>query len=96
MVHHEGVVISIRDKFVPRKKFLDKIINLAELSGIPFQLEVEAFGGSDGREIQHSPYAIDWCFIGAAEDHVHTPHEKVSLKDLESMVLMYKYLLERL
>lgn len=96
VVHHEGVVISIRDKFVPRKKFLDKIINLAELSGIPFQLEVEAFGGSDGREIQHSPYAIDWCFIGAAEDHVHTPHEKVSLKDLESMVSMYKYLLERL
>ncbi len=96
VTHHKGVVISIRDKFIPRKKFLDRIIGLAEQSGIPFQLEVEAHGGSDGREVQFSPYLIDWCFIGAAEDHVHTPDEKVSLKDLDSMIKMYKFLLERL
>lgn len=92
--HHEGVVISIRDKFIPRKKFLDRIINLAQNSGIPFQLEVEAHGGSDGREVQFSPYAIDWCFIGAPEDNVHTPEEKVSLKDLDSMIQMYQYLMK--
>lgn len=94
--HHDGVVISMRDKFIPRKSFLNQIISLAGKSGIPFQLEVEGHGGSDGREIQFSPYAIDWCFIGAAEDNVHTPYEKVSLKDLESMILMYKYLLRYL
>lgn len=94
--HHEGVAISIRDKFIPRKSFLDKVIKLAETSGIPFQLEVEAYGGSDGREIQFSPYAIDWCFIGAAEDNVHTPDEKVSLKDLQSMIDMYKFLMREL
>ena len=94
--HHEGVVISIRDKYLPRKKFLDRVIKLADESGVPYQLEVEAYGGSDGREIQLSPYAIDWCFIGAAEDHVHTPDEKVSLKDLESMIYLYKYLVNRL
>lgn len=94
--HHEGVVISIRDKFIPRKTFLDKVIHLAENSGIPFQLEVEAYGGSDGREVQFSPYPIDWCFIGAAEDNVHTPDEKVSLMDLDSMIRMYKYLMEKL
>lgn len=94
--HHQGVVISIRDKFIPRKKFLDRILTLADRSGIPFQLEVEAFGGSDGREIQFSPYAIDWCFIGAAEDHVHTPDEKVSLADLNSMIEMYRYLMAKL
>lgn len=94
--HHQGVVISIRDKFIPRKKFLDRIITLADRSGIPFQLEVESFGGSDGREIQFSPYAIDWCFIGAAEDHVHTPDEKVSLADLNSMIEMYRYLMAKL
>lgn len=94
--HHEGVVISIRDKFIPRRKFLDRIISLANQSNIPFQLEVEAYGGSDGREVQFSPYAIDWCFIGAAEDHVHTPNEKVSLADIHSMIEMYKYLLANL
>lgn len=92
--HHEGVVISIRDKFIPRKKFLDKVISLARESKIPFQLEVEAYGGSDGREIQFSPYAMDWCFIGAPEDHVHTPDEKVSLADLDSMIKMYHYLMK--
>ncbi|MHA7131645.1 aminopeptidase [Algoriphagus namhaensis] len=94
--HHEGVVISIRDKFIPRRKFLQKVVRLAELSDIPFQLEVEASGGSDGREIQFSPYAIDWCFIGAPEDRVHTPDEKVSLIDLEAMIQLYQYLLPRL
>ncbi|SFU04838.1 Putative aminopeptidase FrvX [Algoriphagus locisalis] len=93
---HQGVVISIRDKFIPRKKFIDKIIRLAKESGIPFQLEVEEYGGSDGREVQFSPYAIDWCFIGAAEENVHSPDEKVSLSDFEAMLKIYPYLLERL
>lgn len=93
---HEGVVISIRDKFIPRKKFLDKIISFARNSHIPYQLEVEDSGGSDGREVQFSPYAIDWCFIGAAEQNVHTPDEKVSLIDLKAMISMHKYLMEYL
>lgn len=94
--HHDGVVVSIRDKFIPRKNFIDRVIQLAQKSGIPFQLEVEAYGGSDGREVQFSPHAIDWCFIGAAEDQVHSSDEKVSLKDLQSMILLYKYLLKEL
>jgi putative aminopeptidase FrvX len=59
-------------------------------------LEVEESGGSDGREVQFSPYAIDWCFIGAPEENVHTPDEKVSLGDLEAMIRMYKFLMDRL
>jgi putative aminopeptidase FrvX len=94
--HHDGVAISLRDKFIPRKTFLDKILRLAKESQIPFQLEVEGEGGSDGREIQFSPYAIDWCFIGPAEDNVHTPFEKISLKDLQSMIDMYRFLMRRL
>lgn len=94
--HHQGVVISLRDKMIPRKKFLDRIVTLAEQSRIPFQLEVEGSGGSDGREVQYSPYAIDWCFIGAAEDNVHTPNEIVSLADLEAMIALYRFLLANL
>tara|TARA_R110002020_G_scaffold56306_6_gene155903 strand:+ start:666 stop:1574 length:909 start_codon:yes stop_codon:yes gene_type:complete len=93
---HNGVVISIRDKFIPRKRFIDRIISLTKESGIPFQLEVEEYGGSDGKEIQFSPYAIDWCFIGAAEENVHTPNEKVSLADLDAMLNLYPYLMEKL
>ncbi|PSL05713.1 M20/M25/M40 family metallo-hydrolase [Cecembia rubra] len=94
--HGDGVVISIRDKYIPRKKFIEKIISIAEKSGVPYQLEVEGAGASDGREIQFSPYAIDWCFIGAPEDNVHTPFEKVAISDLDAMVKIYKVLLEHL
>lgn len=94
--HHNGVVISIRDRHIPRRIFLNRILAHAEESGIPYQIEVEGFGSSDGREIQHSPYAVDWCFIGAAEDGVHSPRERVSWADLESMVNMYRYLLQTL
>ncbi|WP_194776100.1 M20/M25/M40 family metallo-hydrolase [Pararhodonellum marinum] len=94
--HQKGVAISMRDRYIPRKAFLEKILKLAKSSGIPYQLEVEGHGGSDGREIQMSPYPMDWCFIGAPEDHVHSPDEKVYWEDLESMMSMYRYLMAHL
>ena len=69
------------------------LIQLAEKSNIPFQLEVEASGSSDGREVHHSPYPIDWVFIGAAEENVHSPFEKVYKKDIVSMLEMYQFLM---
>ncbi|MBS9522471.1 M20/M25/M40 family metallo-hydrolase [Litoribacter ruber] len=94
--HHEGVAISLRDRNIPRKAYVDRIVALASESGIPFQLEVEGMGSSDGREVQMSPYAMDWCFIGAPEDNVHSPDEKVSLHDLDCMLKMYQYLMKHL
>jgi putative aminopeptidase FrvX len=94
--HGKGVVISLRDTGIPRRSFVEQLISLAKKSGIPFQLEVEGSGGSDGTEIQKSPYPIDWCFIGAPEDHVHTPDEKVHKKDIEAMFSMYQYLMQKL
>lgn len=94
--HGKGVVISMRDVGVPRRKYLNKIIELTKASGIPYQLEVEDAGGSDGTQLQKSPYPFDWCFIGAAEDNVHTPDEKVNLKDIEAMINLYTYLMKKL
>ena len=91
-----GVVISMRDYNIPRKIFLKQIIDLARESGIDFQIEVEGSGSSDGREIQLSPYPVDWCFIGAAEDNVHSPDEEVHQYDIVSMLAMYKFLLKNL
>lgn len=91
-----GVVISIRDRNIPRRAFIDHIIKSAAASGIDYQLEVEGSGSSDGREIQQSPYPIDWCFIGAAEDNVHSPNETVNKKDIISMIKMYSYLIKTL
>jgi len=94
--HGEGCVISLRDSGIPRKSFVKRIISIAKKANIPFQLEVENSGGSDGNELQKSPYPWDWCFVGAAEDNVHSPNEKVHKKDITSMVNLYKELLKKL
>lgn len=96
VVHGGGVAISMRDNGLPRRSFLNRIITLARESKVAFQLEVESAGGSDGGVLQKSDLAIDWCFIGAAEDNVHTPDEKVFKKDIVSMVELYKYLMVKL
>ena len=53
-------------------------------------------GVSDGNSLQRSPYPFDWCFIGAPEDYVHTPDEKVHKNDIVAMVELYKYLMKNL
>jgi putative aminopeptidase FrvX len=63
----KGCAISIRDSGLPRKSYVEKIIGIAKKSNIPFQLEVEGSGGSDGNSLQRSPYPFDWCFVGAPE-----------------------------
>jgi putative aminopeptidase FrvX len=92
----KGVAISMRDRHIPRKKFINKIIDLAKKSEINFQLEVEGNGSSDGRELQLSPYPFDWCFIGAPEDNVHSPNETVNKDDIKSMIDIYRYLMNNL
>ena len=92
----KGVVISLRDSGIPRRSFVNKIISLAKSHNIHYQLEVESSGGSDGNEIQKSPFPVDWCFIGAPEQNVHSPKEKVHKKDVKSMLQIYNMLMKEL
>jgi len=94
--HGKGVAVSMRDSGIPRRVFLNRIIELTKQSGVPFQLEVESAGGSDGNALQRSPYPFDWCFIGAPEDYVHSPDEKVHKNDIKAMVELYQYLMKHL
>ena len=94
--HGDGCVISIRDSAIPRRSYVDKIINIAKHSKIPFQIEIESSGGSDGNSLQKSDYPWDWCFVGAPEDNVHSPDEIVHKDDINSMVKLYKILMKKL
>jgi len=94
--HGEGVAISMRDSGIPRKSYVRKIIDIATRNKIKFQLEVEDSGGSDGNGLQKSSYPFDWCFIGAPENHVHTPDEKVHKVDVAEMVKLYEVLMKEL
>ncbi len=96
-VHHDGgVAISMRDKAIPRRSYLKRIIAIAEKYNIKYQLEVESAGGSDGSMLQNSDLPFDWCFIGAPEDNVHSPKEKVFLSDIEAMIQLYNVLMKEM
>lgn len=92
----QGVAISMRDRNLPRRSYLDRIISIAKKRKVKFQLEVEGSGSSDGRELQTSPYPFDWCFVGAPEYAPHSPHEKVHRQDIKSMIELYQWLMKDL
>lgn len=94
--HGNGVAISMRDSGIPRKSYVNRILQIAQSSKVNYQLEVESSGGSDGNALQRSSYPFDWCFIGAAEDNVHSPEERVAINDISDMLLLYKTLLQEL
>lgn len=94
--HGKGVAVSMRDSGIPRRSYLNKIRDIAENHAIDHQLEVEGSGGSDGNQLQNSPYPFDWLFIGAPEDHVHSPDEKVHKSDIASMLELYRVLMKEL
>ena len=57
---------------------------------------MEGSGGSDAKELQMAENVWDWCFVGAAEQYVHTPDEKVHKKDIECMIELHKALMKDL
>ena len=92
----KGPVISMRDSLIPRRSYINKIISIAKKNTCAYQLEIEGSGGSDAKELQMAEYPWDWCFIGAAEENVHTPDEKVHKKDVEGMISLYDVLMKEL
>jgi len=94
--HGKGVAISMRDSLIPRRSYVQKIISIAKKHKVPYQLEVEGSGGSDAKELQMAENLWDWCFVGAPEDHVHTPDEKVHKADIASMLKLYEVLMSEL
>ncbi|MBK7183492.1 MAG: aminopeptidase [Bacteroidetes bacterium] len=92
----KGPVISLRDSLIPRRSYVNKITAIAKKHKVAHQLEVEGSGGSDGKELQMGEFPWDWCFVGAAEQFVHTPDEKVHKKDIDGMIELYKVLMKDL
>ncbi len=91
-----GPVISLRDAYIPRKSYIKKIYSLLDGSSFVYQQEVEAYGGSDGSELQKSALPIDWCFIGVAVNHPHSSQESANLFDILRLIPLLKILSTKL
>ncbi len=96
VIPEKGTVISLRDRSIPRKPFVKTLITIADSEKIPYQLEVEGEGSSDGGEIQRSLYPINWGFIGPPVENTHSAHEKVNKKDIISTFKIYQALARKL
>ncbi|MBK9191984.1 MAG: M20/M25/M40 family metallo-hydrolase [Crocinitomicaceae bacterium] len=94
--HGKGVAVSMRDYSIPRRNYVQRIIQIAEKNKIKYQLEVESAGGSNGTILQAAELPIDWCFVWAPENHVHSPDEKVHKEDIASMLAIYQVLMKEL
>ncbi|OQY02921.1 MAG: hypothetical protein B6I20_06055 [Bacteroidetes bacterium 4572_117] len=94
--HNNGTVISLRDSFIPRKVFVDKIQKIAKDNNIKHQLEVEDVGSSDGESVQKSPYPVDWCFVGSPISNIHSPYEIVNKNDIFATLKLYQLLMDNL
>jgi putative aminopeptidase FrvX len=90
--HSNGADISLRDAGIPRRSYVQQVMEIARKNQIPFQIEVEGGGSSDGNEIQRIPYPIDWCFVGTPCADMHSPRETVLKADVEAMHELYKRL----
>jgi len=71
----EGIVLSLKDRFLPPERFIKEVKTMLNNGNIPFQLEIEDYGSSDGAYIHRSPYPIDWCFLGITCKNNHSHRE---------------------
>jgi putative aminopeptidase FrvX len=82
----KGPVVSLRDSRIPRRSYTAQIRNILTEKNLPFQLEVESHGGSDGTELQQTALPIDWCFIGPPSENPHSSRESVHKADARLFV----------
>ena len=92
----QGVAVSLRDRLVPRQRFLDWVLALADESGLPYQREIESSGGSDGASISRSGVSMNWVFVGAPEKKPHTSTERLNITDLQGMADLLTFLVDKL
>jgi len=91
-----GVAVSLRDSCLPRQSYLERVLALAETSGLPFQREIARGGASDGASLDRSGVPFDWVFVGAPEKNAHTARERVHVSDLQGMVALLVHLVNGL
>ena len=96
VVQGKGPAVSMRDAYLPRKVFFDRVAGLAQKSGLPFQIEIEEEGSSDGGALERSGLEMDWLFVGAPETGYHSAVETLRREDAENMLRLYLHLTDLL
>lgn len=93
MVLKKGPAIKVKDRAsISDRKIVDKLIELAEESGIPYQMEVLTMGGTNAAAFQATASGIASATVSIPTRYVHTPSETVHLDDIKNCVnLLIEY-----
>ncbi|MFC3041100.1 M42 family metallopeptidase [Virgibacillus xinjiangensis] len=80
-----GTGIKVMDfSLIVQKSIKERLKQAAETSDIPYQLEVFPGIGTDGGAVAPANSGIPTGVLSIPSRYAHTPHEAVSLKDLEA------------
>ncbi len=90
-----GPAIKVRDGgMIADRRVVDWMVQRAEASKIPFQLEILEFGTTDARAIQISRVGVPAGCLSIPCRYVHSPSEMVDIRDVKQSVALLVGLLE--
>jgi endoglucanase len=92
----QGPAIKVRDSgMLSDPRVVDWMVNTADKSKIPYQLEVLEGGTTDARAIQLTRAGVPAGCISIPCRYVHAPSEMVDLKDVQNAVLLLLALIKQ-
>ncbi|WP_448536419.1 M42 family metallopeptidase [Pseudothermotoga sp.] len=93
MVLGKGPAIKVKDKAsISNRMVVEKLVELAEASEIPYQMEVLALGGTNAAALQRTRAGIASATVSIPTRYVHSPSEMVCKDDVENTVrLLIEY-----
>ncbi len=88
-----GPAIKVKDKAsISDEKVVNALIDAAKSEGIPYQMEVLIFGGTNAAGYQMTGAGIKSGTLSIPCRYVHSPHEMVSYSDVQNAVKLLKKL----
>ena len=95
---HKGAAIKVKDNSVISHPLVrERLVHLAKEKGIPYQMEVLEFGGTDSGAIHMNKSGVPSGVISIPTRYVHSTVEMASKEDITNCIALLKaYLEERL
>jgi endoglucanase len=92
----KGVALKIMDGYsISHPKLVEHFRSIAEREGIPHQMEILPFGGTDAGGVQRLHGGIPAITLSIPCRYVHTPNEMVNEDDVQAAItLLARYLEE--
>jgi endoglucanase len=92
----KGPAVKIRDKgMLADPRVVDWMVETAENAGLPYQLEILEFGGTDARAIQLTRAGVPAGCLSIPCRYAHSPSEMVDFDDVQHAVQLLLELLRK-